>query len=517
MDKREQDWFTPIKKDEEKSKPKKNNNKKNNKINSKSILGIFSKVLLFILIPFIWFWNLKWITKIRSFFKSWKKSIKNVLKSKPLIGKILITLLLIVTFRVAASITTPGVVVQSGFGNDSSSFVGIMDMMGGGALRNFSIVALGISPYITSSIIMTLLQSEVFPPLYRLSRSGPAGKRKINIITRILTLIFAIIQSITIIQQLSGPLSLVSLKEPFNTALYRYFALPVILMSGSLFTLFLGEQITKRGVGNGTSLIIFSGIAVNIPSKFKAAFDELVVGAGDKSVFVGAMNLILYTLVFLILIYIIGYFYKAERHVPIQQTGAGMTKKGNKISHLPIKLNPSGVMPIIFALSISILPVTIAQFLDYNNEARIWLEDNMRLTAPIGLAFLISLTFLFTIAMSMITFNPYNVADNFKKNGTFIPGIKPGEQTENYLTGIILRLSIFSAIYLSIITSIQYVEQIIGLDRNMTIGGTSIIILVTVSIETLSQLKARDQTNKISRAQTKTRKSTGGTTEGLLW
>ena len=446
------------------------------------------------------------------------KKAKEYNKRYPITGKIFYTILLIIIFRLAASITSPGVVVQSGFGKDPSSFVGIMDMMGGGALKNFSIVALGISPYITASIIMTLLQSEIFPPLYRLSKSGPAGKRKINIITRVITLVFAIVQAITIIQQLSGgSSSLVHLKPPFNTSLYKYFALPVILMAGSLFTLFLGEQITKKGVGNGTSLIIFSGIAVNLPSKFKNAYNDLVIGNGTQSIFVGIMQLFLYILVFLVLIYIIGYLYKAERHVPIQQTGAGMTKEGNKISHLPIKLNPAGVMPVIFALSISILPVTIAQFMDHQNEVRIWMEENLKLTSTIGLLMLVGLTFIFTIAMSIITFNPYNVSENFKKNGTFIPGIKPGEQTEKYLTAIIVRLAIFSAVYLSIITSIQYIEQIIGLDKSMTMGGTSIIILVTVSIETIAQLKARDQTSKISKAKQNSVSNTSESTGGLLW
>lgn len=455
---------------------------------------------------------------IKNNFKKPFKNIKELFNKNPILLKIIYTIILIAIFRIAASITTPGIFVDSSFGNDPSSFVGIMDLMGGGALRNFSIVALGISPYITASIIMTLLQSEVFPPLYRLAKSGPAGKRKINIITRCITLVFAVVQAITIIQQLSGgQAALVTLKSPFDTKLYKFFALPVILMAGSLFTLFLGEQITKKGVGNGTSLIIFSGIAVNLPSKFKNAYESLVNTDEGSSVFVGVMNLLLYIIVFLTLIYVIGYLYKSERHIPIQQTGAGMTKEGNKISHLPIKLNPAGVMPIIFALSLSILPLTIVQFLDRQNEGRIWIEHNLKLTEPIGLAILVGLTFLFTIAMSIVTFNPFNVAENFKKNGTFIPGIKPGDETEKYLTSIIIRLSLFSAMYLSLITAVPYIEQIIGLDKTITLGGTTLIILVTVSIETINQIKARDKTIKISKARKKSVTKTGDNTRGLLW
>lgn len=500
MDNREQEWFSTKKKTQKQGKEKsrvsflsKNKKDKPEKVNAKKGFSI------------------------KSALRKGFGSIKRLIDEKPLIKKIFYTLTLILIFRIATTITTPGIHVDKAFGSDPNSFVGIMDMMGGGALKNFSIVALGISPYITASIIMTLLQSEVFPPIYRLARSGPQGKRKINIITRSITLAFAIVQAITIIQQLSG--GLVTLAHPFDQTAYKFVALPIILLAGSLFTLFLGEEITKKGVGNGTSLIIFSGIASTLPTKFKVAYDQLVVGNEDKSSFVGLMEFLLYLMLFFVLIYIIGYLYKAERHVPIQQTGAGMTREGNKISHLPIKINPAGVMPVIFSLSLAILPVTIAQFLDRQDEGRQWIEEHLRLTDPIGLSIMAVLTFAFTIAMSLVTFNPYTVADNFKKNGTFIPGIKPGDETETYLTGIVVRLSIFSAFYLTIISSIQYFEQMMKLNRQMTFGGTTLIILVTVGVETLGQLKARDQTIKISKAKQRTlsKEAGGSTTGGLLW
>lgn len=446
-----------------------------------------------------------------------KKAIDKA-KSKPLLIKILFTLLMILIFRIGASITMPGIELTDKFkngANDSSSFLGIMDMMGGGALKNFSIVALGISPYITASIIVQLLTSEAFPPLNRLSKSGPAGKRKINIISRCITLVFAIIQAITLIQQLgSGNLVL---HESMNTPVFKYFAIPMILVAGSMFTLFLGEQITNKGVGNGTSLIIFSGIAVNLPYQFKNAYYELVEGNGGQSSFVGSLNLVFYCVVFLVLIYIIGVMYLAERKVPIQQTGSGLVTDKSQMSHLPIKLNPAGVMPVIFSMALSVLPVTIAQFFHHQNEGRLWIEENMRLTSPIGLSIFIALTFLFTIVMSLVTFNPYNVADGFKKNGTFIPGVRPGQETEKYLTGIVLRLSFFSAIYLSLISAIQYIEQIIGMSQQISFGGTTLIILVTVAIETVSQLKARDKTQKIAKARQNTVSSMKEANGGLLW
>ena len=463
--------------------------------------------------------NFKVKGKFLNSILTWMNKKMAALKSKPLLTKILYTLLLILIFRIAASITTPGVHVKDNFANDSSSFLGIMDMMGGGTLRNFSIVALGISPYITASIIMTLLQSEVFPPIYRLARSGPAGKRKINIITRILTLFFAIVTAITFLQQFSNSqMSLIELMPQFETPLYKYFVLPIILVGGSMFVLFLGEQITNKGVGNGTSLIIFSGIVVKLPSMFANAYTEITGVADAGSIFVGVMNFAVYIGIFLLLLYIVTWVFKAERHIPIQQTGAGMTMDRKQMSKLPIKLNPAGVMPIIFALTIITLPLQIVQFLDHQNEGRIWIEKNLRLTQPWGLGFMIALLFLFSVAMSFMTFNPVTIADNFKKSGTFIPGIRPGKETEDYLTSVVVRLSIFSGFYLSVVTSIKYIEQLIGLSPSITFGGTTIIILVSVAIQTIDQLKARDTTNKITKARTR---STIGTSEdhmkGLLW
>lgn len=293
-------------------------------------------------------------------------------KAKPLLTRILYTVLLILIFRIAASITTPGVSVNSSFAKDSSSFMGIMNMMGGGTLKNFSIVALGISPYITASIIMQLLQSEAFPPVYRLARSGPAGKRKINIITRCVTLVFAILSAITMIQQFSSRTGggMIQLASHFDTPVFKFFVLPMILIGGSMFTLFLGEQITNRGIGNGTSLIIFSGIAVDIPAKFKTAYEDIVGQASANSAFVGVMNFLIYVAVILVLLFVITYIYKAERHIPIQQTGAGMTTDTKQMSRLPIKLNPGGVMPIIFALMIIALPLQVAQFLNHQSDVR---------------------------------------------------------------------------------------------------------------------------------------------------
>ncbi len=304
-------------------------------------------------------------------FSSIRASYKKF-TSRQLLMKIIYTLAIILLFRVAASITMPGIELTQAYkdsAGDSQSFLGIMDLMGGGTLKNFSIVALGISPYITVSMLMQFLTSDAIPVLKRLSRSGPAGKRKINIITRVLTFVFAIVQAIVLLQQLgSGNLEL---HNGMDSSLFKYIAIPMVLVGGSMFIMFLGEQITNKGVGNGTSLIIFSGIAVNLPTQFKNAYFELVKANQGQSSFVGVVNLIFYIVAFLGLIYVISILYTAERRVPIQQTGSGLITDKAQMQNLPVKLNVAGVMPVIFSMTIAVLPVTIAQFLHHQNEGRI--------------------------------------------------------------------------------------------------------------------------------------------------
>ncbi|MCC3160917.1 MAG: preprotein translocase subunit SecY [Mollicutes bacterium PWAP] len=454
------------------------------------------------------------MSKSKQSFANFSNKVKGWFQNRPLLKKILYTLLLILIFRIAATITIPGVKVDPKFGQDTSSLVGIFDLMGGGSLRSFSIVALGISPFITASIIMQFLQTEAFPPIYRLSTSGPAGKRKINIISRCLTLIFAIINSIVIIQTFKNGTGYLKIINNLDHWWFIYIVIPIILVSGSLFTLFLGEQITEKGVGNGTTLIIFSGIAATLPTKFQNAFIELAQGHGSVN-FSGVMEFALYILVFLTLLFIIGYIYKSERKVPIQKTGGAMTKKGEETASLPIKVNPASIMPVIFSVLVSSLPLTIVQFMDHQNLGRIWVENHLKLTQPIGLAILIGLIFLLTPIMGLLLFNPDKVSEDFKNSSTFIPGVRPGNETNQYLNAIIIRLSIFSAIYLSVIASTSYVEQIIGLSPQITFGGTSLIILVTATVETFSQIKARKKTQNISKLKKKA--TSNKDSKGLLW
>ncbi len=441
------------------------------------------------------------------------RKIKKTFLNKPLLRKILYTLLLLLIFRIAATITVPGIkTINRNVFNSSSSFLSLMDLMGGGAINRFSIVALGISPYITASILMTILQSELFPPLYRLANSGAEGRRKINIITRWITLVIGIFQAITISQsfQTSGILHFI---PRVNQPWYKFIGLPLILLAGSMFTLFLGESITKKGVGNGTSLIIFSGVAVAVPGKLRAAFNYFIK-PGTDAAFLGTINFIGYMFLILALIFIIGYIYKSERHIPLQQTGKGMTKDAKQMSRLPIKLNTAGVIPIMFAALVVIIPLQVAQLLPTYYFEREWIQNNLTFTKPIGLSIFAAVIFFFSIVMSLLIFQPSKVAENFFKSGTFIPGIRPGNDTERYINRTLLRLSFFSGIYLVMIGTSTYLMQIFIFNSTQqgaqaTFGGTSLIILISVSIETWQQMKTRKHTRNISKFKTTSKKSGG--------
>lgn len=428
-------------------------------------------------------------------------------KEKILTRKLIFTFFLLVIFIVCGTITIPGLKLLQ-FQLDANSFLGIINTVGGGGLLNFSVVALGISPFITASLFMLIAQTKLFPPIHRLSQSGPAGRRKINIITRFLTLLVALIQSIVLIRTVILNTDFGFVRLEINTPVFIWLVLPLILISGSLFSLFLAEQITDKGVGNGTSLLIFSGIIVGLPRRFQHAFEYLVDLNSPSSLITQVLSFILYVVGFLVVLLVSVYVYLAERKIPIQQTGSGMSKNVKEISILPLKLNPAGIMPVIFALIVVSLPTLFSGFLDRNTSAvRNWIDNNMQIHHPLGLSIFIVFNIAFSIIMSLQQSRIDKISQDFAKNSTFIPGIRPGEQTEDYLIGVVLRLSIFSAIYLTFLGILQPVEIMLGLPSAITFSGTSIIILATTTLETISQIKARYDAQKVLKQSKKIRKS----------
>ncbi|WP_308699413.1 preprotein translocase subunit SecY [[Mycoplasma] gypis] len=456
----------------------------------------------------------KWVKFKNNYSEFWK--------NHDLVKKILYTVLLLTIFVAAGTITIPGVNLVNQDQLNGGDFLGILNLVGGGGLRNFSIVALGISPFITASLIMMILQTKLFPPIYRLSQAGPAGRIKINIITRFLTLGFAIIQAIVLTRALKNPQTGFGIKiiEQLDTNAYAFFLLPLMLIAGSLFALFLGEQITNKGVGNGTSLIIFAGIASNLIPTFRNAFEFLVPSIKHSSiVFKELLNFSVYLIGYLAVIMVVGVFYLAERHIPIQQVGAGLSKNEKELSYLPLKANPAGIMSVIFSLMFLSLPTMIAGLFNPATSSYYnWIYTNFQMTQPIGFFLFVVITFAFTLLLGLQQSKIDKISEDFAKNSTFIPGVRPGEQTEDYLIARILNLSYFSSIYLILIGSMRYIEEMLHMPPAIAFGGTSLMILVSVTIETIQQLQARYKTQELARKRKKILYSQQNGEEGdLLW
>ncbi|MBZ4195583.1 preprotein translocase subunit SecY [Mycoplasma sp. 1331] len=440
--------------------------------------------------------------KTREFFYKFGKKWNDFWSTKEILKKFLYTLLLLAIYLIMTSIKSPFVSFANIRGIDGDTFLSTLNLIGGGGLRQFSLVALGISPFINASLIMSLLQTRAFPAVMKLSQSGPEGRRKINIITRVLTIVLAFPQSFMLTKALSaGDNPFIKINTyGMNIDLVSYFLLPLILIGGSLFSLFIAEQITNKGIGNGTSLIIFVGIAFQLPTQFQTAWGFYLSESATSAAVVGAFKFLTYLFVYLLLLFVITMVYLAERHIPIQQIGAGRSKNIKDMGKLPIKLNPAGVMPMIFASMIVSLPMLIARILPKSNTGGLWIRENMDFSQPLGLTLLVVFTFFFTFIMGLQQSRVDKIAEDFAKNSTFIPGIQPGEQTEDYLIGIVMRLSLFSSFYLVLLVSFQYLMIIIlSVPTAMAFGGTGMMILASVSLETIDQFKARIKSSQLSK------------------
>ena len=414
---------------------------------------------------------------IKAIFTDWK-----------IAKKVLVTLLFVLLFRWGVMLTIPGVTIVPSEAFDSGSFLGIMNTLGGGGLSNFSIFALGVSPYITASIIIQLLSSDVIPSLTSLNKQGEKGRIKVEKITRLLTIVIAIVQSISVILALSAQGSL-DLGE--FTGVSGMIILTMIMVSGSIITLWIADQITMSGVGNGTSIIIMVGIVAGIPALISGSYNQFIGSAlSSERIMLGIMDFLFYIVFTFSLVWLIAFFETSQRRLPIQQTGQGLNLINDKQTYLPIKVNPAGVIPVIFASAIMSLPGTIAQFFP-ETEASNWVIVNFSLQKSFGLLFYSLLLVSFTFFYSHININSQETADNFQKSSTFIIGIKPGKETEAYISKVVTRLAFMGAAVLTGLAIMPYILGSFGVPKSIAVGGTSMIILVSVAIDTWEQLEAR--------------------------
>lgn len=408
-----------------------------------------------------------------------ESGFQNIFNIPELKKKVLFTFALLLVYRVGVHVPTPGIDAASLadlFSANKEGILGMFNMFTGGALERLSVFALGIMPYISASIILQLLTVAI-PHLEQLSKEGEQGRKKITKYTRYSTVLLSIIQGLGI------SIGLESMNAVINPGWGFRIMTVITLTSGTAFIMWLGEQITERGIGNGISLIIFAGIVARMPTATANTFRML--STGDMNIFL----LILLLILMITVISIIIFAEQGQRRIPVQYAKRVVGRKmyGGQNTHLPLKINTSGVIPPIFASSIIMFPATIASFVDLPimHTVQEMLKPGSAIYEIIFIGFIIFFCFFYTA----IQFNPENVAENMKKNGGYIPGIRPGLKTAEYIDKVLTRITVGGAIYLSVICVLPSV-LISKFNVPFYFGGTALLIVVGVSIDTIAQLES---------------------------
>ncbi|AVD71874.1 preprotein translocase subunit SecY [Desulfobulbus oralis] len=399
--------------------------------------------------------------------------------------RILFTLLMLCVYRMGVQIPTPGIngeALADFFQQYSSTLFGMFNMFSGGGLENFSIFALGIMPYISASIIIQLL-TVVVPRLEALSKEGEAGRRKITQYTRYGTVFLSVVQGFFIAAGLEGQSSSNGVPIVIDPGLHFRLMTVLTLTSGTAFIMWLGEQMTERGIGNGISLIIFSGIVARMPAAFGNSVQ--LVKAGQLPLMLAPVLLAMMVAVIAFIIFM----ETSQRRLPIQYAKrvVGRQVYGGQSSHLPLKINVSGVIPPIFASSLMMFPATIGTFIKVD-----WVQKASALLSPGTLWYYVlyvALIVFFCFFYAAVTFKPDDVAENLKKNGGFIPGIRPGKKTADFLDRTLMRLTVIGAIYLSAVC-VMPTLLIHSLNVPFYFGGTALLIVVGVAIDTIAQIES---------------------------
>ena len=417
-------------------------------------------------------------------------------KSKDVRGRIFFTLSILLIYVLGLLIAVPGVTANVGEALADNDILGIMNMLSGGALDSFSIFALGVSPYITASIIVQLLQMGVLPKLQELAEQGEAGRRKINDITRYLGLLLGAVQAYGMIVTLDnrGTFDFSAIFPDLTSKWVAYVYVIAIMLAGTMFVMWLSDQITQKGIGNGVSMIIFAGIVKEIPANYSQVWDILVgTKTAGAEMFNGLLLFIAYVMYTAGIILFVIFFELARRKIPIQQSKASFTQQA-KMNYLPIKINPGGVIPVIFAQAVLSAPVTILGFIDANSEAYETIKNLFSISHlengwPVALFIYIILIFLFSFMYAHIQIDCEKISENLTRQGSYIPGIRSGSETKKYLSKVLNRVTFTGALSLSFIASMPYVlPMIFPTLANTSFGGTGLIIVVGVALESCSQM-----------------------------
>lgn len=397
-------------------------------------------------------------------------------KNKDIRKKVLFTLACLLVFIVGKTIPVPGTQgAVSGLG-----LWELYDAISGGALEKFSIFSLGVMPYISASIITGILQMDIIPYFTELKEEGATGRQKINQINRYLGLGIAFLQGF----------AMAFAFVPNGTAL-DFLKIAIILTGGTAFLLWLGDQMTQKGIGNGISLLIMAGIISSIPNMFIETFQALVLG--NDSLFLGITAFSVFVLVYIAIIVGIVYIEKSERRIPIQYANQTTSAYGARQNYIPFKLNSASVMPVIFASVIYSIPSFIAGLMDSESAFAVFVSKYVNYTTPIGFAFYMLIIILFCYFYTFLQINPDELSKNLNKQGGYIPGVRPGKETKDYISTVIGRITFIGAISIAVIAGLPIVFSNFidtGLPSSVSLGGTSILIVIGVALETYNQLES---------------------------
>lgn len=414
------------------------------------------------------------------------KTVLNSLKEKDIRKKLFFTLWILVVYRIGAFITIPGVnpaalsdVANSGLGS-------ILNMFSGGGLTNYSLFAMGVSPYVTAQIVVQLLQMDIVPRFVEWSKQGEVGRRKLNQVTRYLTIVLAFVQSIGITAGFNQ-LSQVDLVTTPNVE--TYLLIGFILTAGSMFAVWLGDMITERGLGQGVSMLIFAGIISQAPAElYQPIKEHILVDPSQARGWAFVLGLLI---ILIIVIGFVTWVNQAIRKIPMQYTR--QSKGSGSTSYLPLKVNVAGVIPVIFASSLMVTPQTILQLFAGKYGDTGWYNTMMQFlnmqTMQGGIVYTL-LIVLFTFFYAFVQVNPEKVAENLQKQGSYIVGVRPGKATERWLSSLLMRLSVVGALFLGFVALAPILATFyLGLNSNLAMSGTSVLIVIGVTIDLIKQLE----------------------------
>ncbi|MBV7391357.1 MULTISPECIES: preprotein translocase subunit SecY [Enterococcus] len=416
------------------------------------------------------------------------KLLKDSFKVRDIRSRIFFTIIILLVFRLGAQITVPGVNVSGLQQLSDLPFFNMLNLVSGSAMQNFSIFSMGVSPYITASIVIQLLQMDIVPKFVEWSKQGEVGRKKLNQATRYLTLVLAFVQSVSITAGFNYFASYGFVPEQ---NVQTFVTIGVILTGGTMFVTWLGEQITDKGIGNGVSMIIFAGIISRLPESIQEIAERYFINIDQSDLWKSIIFIAVLLIAIIAIVVFVTFFQQAERKIPIQYTKQIVGAPTS--SYLPLKVNAAGVIPVIFASSFIATPNAILQALASSYQAEDWysvLQDLFSYNTVPGATIYTVLIVAFTFFYAFVQVNPEKLAENLQKQGSYIPSVRPGKGTEEYVSSILMRLSVVGALFLGLIALLPIIAQMVwDLPQSIGLGGTSLLIVVGVALETAKQLQ----------------------------